>query len=743
MRLHYRLKKQFIFPLLYFVFFLSACQLIPQSKQVTPTIVPSSIRVIKTASATSTATLLVQSHSTPTTEIIAQSISPQNATELVLLKTLGKGKISGKPVYSPDGKFLAVPSSKGIYLYHAPTLELFRLISFEPYVPTNPEQLGFTADGRLLFSIGRKVSFTQDGSFKEIENESLLAWDVLGGHLVWWVPITVSQSISDLAVAPDGLWVAVSDYGDQVTLVKAQDSSVISNLEGNQVEFSPIDPLLVTSSSSSPSTGKIRLYNLEDGKLQKQWEGQSASFSPDGNLVIEKDGSVRLIELSDYTALSAFSGRVPVISPDASSLTLFNTGLVKLYNLKSGALLQTFEGNYADVSHLQIAPDGQTIVGDMLQCPVENCVYPEATTVLWRVSDGKLLYTAKGNDYSPWATYPLDASNLILAQPGALLFINPEDGDILQTVDNYTTRVTGLAFSPNGKTLATASGVFPLTVLFWDLDHSTVLQRLEDLGSGSEYSYLPTVFSPDGQFLAVRGDFWSLPTGERLTQFEQELASVSQAGPYWASVSAFSPDGKSLALGYLEGNLTLIDLKDRTLFQKFPGYTGEVIDVDFSEDGKILVAAFSYPDRIVQFWQLPVGKPLVSVKNQDGNYEFTQAILSPDDETLITLAKDPIAGIDTGIVQRWQVSDGKLIDQLPLTGVMHIALSPDGKLLATGSYDRQVRLWDLSTGNVAPPRLLQTYSEHTDYITDLAFSADGILLASGSEDGTVIIWGLR
>ena len=63
------------------------------------------------------------------------------------------------------------------------------------------------------------------------------------------------------------------------------------------------------------------------------------------------------------------------------------------------------------------------------------------------------------------------------------------------------------------------------------------------------------------------------------------------------------------------------------------------------------------------------------------------------------------------------------------------ALSPDGKLLATGSYDQQIKLWDVASG-----KELRTLAGHNDAVFDLAFRPDGKLLASASGDRTVKLW---
>jgi hypothetical protein len=90
-----------------------------------------------------------------------------------------------------------------------------------------------------------------------------------------------------------------------------------------------------------------------------------------------------------------------------------------------------------------------------------------------------------------------------------------------------------------------------------------------------------------------------------------------------------------------------------------------------------------------------------------------------------------------GEVRIWSVADGTLIRTLQghKDAIYSIALSPDGKLLATGSYDQKIKLWDVAAG-----KEIKTLSGHNGCVYGLAFRPDGKILASASGDRTVKLW---
>ena len=135
----------------------------------------------------------------------------------------------------------------------------------------------------------------------------------------------------------------------------------------------------------------------------------------------------------------------------------------------------------------------------------------------------------------------------------------------------------------------------------------------------------------------------------------------------------------------------------------------------------------------------------VGVDLQDANFaesSFDQSVFSETFSSIFSLAFSPdgqllAAGSVNGEVRVWQVADYRQV--MALSGhkgwVWSVAFSPDGAHLASAGEDRMVRIWEMSTG-----QCLTKLLGHTDWIRCVAFSPDGSRLASSSDDGTIRVW---
>ena len=278
------------------------------------------------------------------------------------------------------------------------------------------------------------------------------------------------------------------------------------------------------------------------------------------------------------------------------------------------------------------------------------------------------------------------------------------------------------ALSPSGRLLALAAGV---QIFLWDLADGS----LRGVCAGHSDAVSGLAFAPDERTLASGSRDHSIRlwrTGDD-AQPPALLAVLPNTGDEVLSV-AFSPDGALLAAGGADRAVRVWRTFDRARLQTLSGHGGPVEAIAFSPDGALLAAGSR--GRSVRLWETTTWTARHSLEGHSGPVEAIA--FSPDGATLASAAGDHTARL-------WRTSDGSLLHTLsghsaPVVGV---AFSSSGATLVTIGEDERLIAWSSADGaRLAALRPL------SGRVTSLALSADGAQLAVGASDGSLAVYGL-
>jgi WD40 repeat protein len=292
--------------------------------------------------------------------------------------------------------------------------------------------------------------------------------------------------------------------------------------------------------------------------------------------------------------------------------------------------------------------------------------------------------------------------------------------------------LAAMAFSPDGKRLATVSGLvhqkdtIPLLafaelfgqIKIWDVNSARVLLALPNYEGARAIA-----FSPDGNLLLtgmLSGDLRLLDASNGAKRAQVHAHDA------WVNGVAFSPDGTMVASGGQEGLVKLWNVPGLRELKELRGHAFDACSLAFFHHGSFLASGSG--DKTARIWNVQTGAATRTLPEHPQG--ISALAVSPDDHILATAGGD-------NIVRLFSTATGK--EQSALHGRDHslvaVAFSPDGKLLAGGTRKGSILLWDVTTRN-----LLATLEKHAAIVQALAFSPDGTCLASASNDATVKIW---
>ena len=483
------------------------------------------------------------------------------------LKTLrGHSDWVTSVTFSPDGKTIASSSAdRTVKLWNVEGNTVRTLKDHRHSV----RNVKFSPDGKVL------ASCSEDSTVKLWNVKDSLLEKTLEGH---------NARVMGISFSPDGKTLASSGEDNTIKLwhVENLEGVLLETLRGHsatrvvEVSFSPDGKTL----ASAGSDNTVRLWNLEDVRLQTLASHQDAigtiRFSPDGKIL--------------------------------ASASLDDT--VKLWNVQNGSLLKTFKNNgqeYIDAVGGGNWFEGKTFKGNgqekqaVLSASFSQdgkilaVAIADGTVTLWSAENGSLLKILKGHSKGVLGiSFSPDGKILASASADSSVKLwNIENGIELKTLTGHGKEVWSVGFSPDGNILASASA--DGTVKLWNVHNGT--EELKPLWKQSG-QVTGVSFSPDGKTLAISGsgtvNLWNVNNGTLLKTLEADGIEVTGV--------SFSPDSKTLASAGSEGTVKLWDVEKGTQIQTLEGHLGQVTSVSFSPDGKTLASAGI--DKTVKLWNL-------------------------------------------------------------------------------------------------------------------------------------------
>ncbi len=517
--------------------------------------------------------------------------------------------------------------------------------------------------------------------------------------------------------------------------------------------------------AATSDNGAIRLWNTQTGLETAQIaiapnSLQSLAFTPDGEqlfALVEQANKAKLLTWNAadgkpvaVVVLSPPEGaRVRAISPDAKRFLTFRTQRPAAYTIRQcdsgeslanwmpsvsgggkwiaggkyllnwglidGLALVTSGSDGAEVTRLENRFSGISAADGNERLVVLG--FGEGTISVWDLKTGKEIWTHKeGNQMIRSLSVSDDDLFVIGTAGGGVKVFDARLKKEVTSFRGHTATVVSAAITPNGQQFISGS-VDKLAVVM----DSRAQQEGQQLRAHKAWG-LRLRFSPAGKQLITSSidrsvRIWQADTLAKIAEFTDHAEGINCA--------LVAADNETLYAGCVDGCVHVWNLKDEKRQQIIgPGPNQiAVADLALLDDRGLLVVAYHNNASVV--WNL---KTLKEEKRLPLAYRFA---LSPDRSRLALVGATSIQVLSTAdwsIQANWHDN--------PQT-VEAVAFLPDGKRLATGGTDHQIKVWDAATG-----KRLQTLSGHFGNVTCLQVLPGGERLVSGSEDKTVRLWDL-
>ncbi len=534
-----------------------------------------------------------------------------------------------------------------------------------------------------------------------------------------------SERSDGLVFSPDNRYLASASSDSTIRIWDAASGNELRVLSGHTggvrcVTFSAGGQLL----ASGGIDGKVKLWDVASGKELTSFDGHkgrvnTVAFSRDGKL-LASGGIDNAVKVWDVTAktetrtLTGHTGWVLALAFGSDNQTLVSSSAdqtLKRWNVASGQVMQTAT-QQTPITCLAVSQNGEWLVSGS----------NNATVQLWRMPQLRA---------EPGFSFRFDAGRPIAVNFNAnttqVFAVSSERvskrfdlasrlATPLSAEPERTEKYEAAAFSSDGQRLAISAGTRDLEVHSFD-DFANPMML-----TSRANSVRAVAFSNDGRWMATGNQdtsatLWDVFAGRAVANFAGNEGSITSV--------AFSADSQLLATGSRGGIVRLIEVVGAREIRKWQPHDGGVNAMVFTTDGKLVTGS---SDQTIKVWPIEVqgagGNAITTLKQTK---EINSVCISTDGKLLASGSAD-------GVIKVYDTATWRELRSLSAhTGaVFALTFSNDGKTLASGGADKAIKLWQ-----TADWQTTRTINDSASAIYSLAFSADDKLVAAGNSDGIV------
>lgn len=554
------------------------------------------------------------------------------------------------------------------------------------------DQLCYSPDGKYLASGGY--------------DKSIRIWNLETGQLDI-KPILDNGWITSLCYSPDGKYIASGRFHGTIQIWDVKDGSLIR-------EDGPRDGELISSICYSPTgdlvafgqmvnfgvfgdhSRPIYIWNIMNGGKIRSLNGHkgtinSISFSPDGRFIAsasEEETCIRIWDTISETQVGSLVGHERTITKICYSLdgrSLISASedkTIRIWDLGTYTQIgNPLIGHEASIISLSYSSDGKSIISGS----------KDGNIRIWKIETGELMKVYQLNNLSDMQT----------------LCVNPSKEEVA---------------------VALGKGIIKMWNITKRAKNKTIVVGLE--------GFEAVCYSPNGRYIAYGGDddaiyIWDIETSKDLNySFVGHKKKVTSV--------CYSPDGKYIVSGSGDGTIRIWNAENGQQIS-LKEHQGFVTSICYSSDGKYIIFESNNLIKKMNVTEDSMDLQECSVIEKETPFVNTVDI-SPNSNDIIYGGGYPNASKDINNSYAFLFNG---LEHKPLYGhridVETVCFSPDGKLVASGSADHTIRIWDKESGMPVGTPLIG----HESSVSSICYSPDGKYLISGSDDGIILLWDMK